>query len=228
MGMTNGRVWSVVGLGLLVFAASNACSDTDEGTEIANHGGAGEGGESATPGGTTTKGGSAGAAGSGGEQGGMGGGEQGGTGGFDQAGMGGDGGMGGMGGVGCTFEDECGGCEEAHLVVKCSWGQLDVLDEDPSVSGNEVAQACASAKRHFEDGGEGGAGGAGGGSPGRGGAEQGGAASQPGLCESYVSPGKRITSCSNDCTETMSEHKSGECVIRDECCVVASVQGCGV
>jgi hypothetical protein len=214
--MTNGRVWSLVGLGLLVFAAGNACSDTDEGTEVANHGGAGEGGEAATPGGTTTKGGSAGAAGSGGaEQGGMGG--DGGMGGVEQGGMGGDG---GMGGVGCTLEDECGGCEEGHLQVKCSWGDVDVSDY-PSETGNEVREACAYARNVFE--GDGGAGGAGGAS--LGGAEQGGAASQPGLCETYVSPGTRITGCRH-CTETMSEWKSGECVIRDECCVVAFVQGC--
>jgi len=72
--------------------------------------------------------------------------------------------------------------------------------------------------------GSGGAGGGGGMDNGTG--SVGGASVDPGICATYKAPGYHITRCRAECTWTETELKVSECVIRDECCVVASVNGC--
>lgn len=209
--MANRKLWGIMGAGLVVFAAVSACSDADE---VAGAGDAGEGGEQTTPGGAAGK---PAAGGNGGAQ----------VGGMGGAGMGGVNDDGGEGGVaGCSVSDECGGCDAGYFIVKCSWGEATTWHQSEDAQQQPQA-ACDYARQFFAGAGEGGAGGAAG-AAGAANAEQGGAWSNPGLCESYVAPGTRITGCDSGYTETEHETKVGECVIRDECCVLVSFMGCGI
>lgn len=205
--MATRKVWGLIGLGLIAVMASNACSDADE---VPGEGEAGDGGEQMTPGGAA---GEPIAGGNGGAR----------VRGMGGAGMGGvDGG--GEGGIaGCGFSNQCGGCGVPYFIVKCSWGEATTWDQSEETQEQPKA-ACDYARRFFDGPGEGGAGGAAG-AAGAAGAEQGGAWSNPGLCETYVAPGRRITGC-DGCTETEHETKEGQCVIRDECCVLVSFMGC--
>jgi hypothetical protein len=118
--------------------------------------------------------------------------------------------------AGCSFDDECGGCEAGHHVVKCGWGEIDLQYEDERLEPEEWQRACTVAQAQAA----GGASGAANADP-----AAAGASSYPGTCHSYR-PRNTVIRCDDQCAETLHEDKQGECAIRDECCIVLWRVGC--
>jgi hypothetical protein len=200
-------------VGTVLSASFAACSSSEDAPLPGAAGSGGQGGERPNPAAGGSNGGDGGRETIGGSP--TIGGSNGGEGGREMAGAG-----------GCSLEDECGGCvAEPSLVVRCAFGTYEAFEPVSSVDAN---QACELARTKLDpqsvgSGGDGGGGGGGGTATGAGGV--GGASVDSGICATYNPPGHHITHC-GDCTETETELKVSECVIRDECCVVVSVEGC--
>jgi hypothetical protein len=127
------------------------------------------------------------------------------------------------GDAGCSFVDQCGGCEPGHYVIACSWGEIEVPlelapDDDDGQAGCLAAQAQEAAG--------GAAGAAGAGSADLAGAA--GALGYPGACHTYHPRGDVLIGCNDGCAETFHEDRTGQCVLRNECCVVLWRMGCSI
>jgi hypothetical protein len=185
--------WGLVMVGTGALAC--ACGDSNDGDDAnpgVGGGGSAQGGEQAH----------AGKGGEGGKGGNM-----------SEVGGAGSPGTAGVGGV-----DECGGCEQAHTSIKCSFGEVPLLGDEQAAFDDGTALGCAAVQSRFEWENTGGAAGAAG--------AAGQAGADAGLCTSYIEPGKVVVRFNGDCHETQNEFKRGECVLGGECCVVVNSYGC--